>query len=137
MNLTKLWVTSYSYHDIQLRADFGRHSCGVALNGLDPEAVSDSLMKMASLIRSDPTLSGGGINDRGVDTLPRRCRRCNGLMKGGVAMQETLTGTPDFPGGAISTVSPGGPGRLIPCVKCVRCGYSLSIGSNTKEVGNG
>jgi hypothetical protein len=51
-----------------------------------------------------------------------QCRKCGGEMKPGVATQQTWTGTPDFPGEAIVTMSPGGPGRLIACMKCASCG---------------
>jgi len=68
------------------------------------------------------------MKDEHETIVPLTCRRCNGLMAEGVAIQETLTGVPDFPGGAVATVSPGGPGRLVPCMKCQKCGHSLSVG---------
>lgn len=37
-------------------------------------------------------------------------------MKEGIAIQQTYTkGSPDFIGGDIVTMSPGGTGKLIPC----------------------
>lgn len=57
----------------------------------------------------------------------RQCRRCGGKMKPGIAMQSTLkAGVPDFPGSGVVTMSPGGPGRIIPVDKCERCGWSVS-----------
>lgn len=47
-------------------------------------------------------------------------------MQPGIALQSTLAGIPDFAGGEVCTVSPGGPGRLIDCLKCADCGYSTS-----------
>ena len=48
-------------------------------------------------------------------------------MKEGIAIQQTYTeGSPDFIGGDIVTVSPGGAGKLIPCLKCPKCGYSIT-----------
>ena len=48
-------------------------------------------------------------------------------MKPGSAIQETLTGIPDFPGDKhVVTVSPGGPGKMIDCMKCELCGWSVT-----------
>lgn len=58
----------------------------------------------------------------------RKCRRpkCNGDMLPGVAMGQTFTGMADFPGREVVTMSPGGPGVIVQCLKCNRCGYSVS-----------
>lgn len=53
------------------------------------------------------------------------CRRCGGQMKPGIALEQTYTGRPDFPGGEAVTMSAGGPGRLIDCMKCEKCGWSV------------
>ena len=51
--------------------------------------------------------------------------KCQHEMKDGIAIQQTLTGTPDFiDDQSPITLSPGGPGKLIECRKCVKCGYS-------------
>ena len=55
-----------------------------------------------------------------------KCKRCNGEMKPGKAIEQTYTGIPDFIGGDVVTMSPGGPGRLIDCMKCVECGWSVT-----------
>ena len=55
-----------------------------------------------------------------------RCTRCGGEMRPGVAMGQTYTGSADFAGGEVVTMSPGGPGRLVACLKCVGCGHSVS-----------
>ncbi|MGL4490895.1 MAG: hypothetical protein ACRCU5_15755, partial [Rhizobiaceae bacterium] len=47
-------------------------------------------------------------------------------MRPGIALQATTAGLPDFIGGEVSTVSDGGPGRLIACRKCADCGYSVT-----------
>lgn len=55
-----------------------------------------------------------------------KCKRCGGEMKPGVAIEQTVTGIPDFPGDKhLVTVSPCGPGLMIECMKCVECGYSV------------
>lgn len=47
-------------------------------------------------------------------------------MKEGKAIEQTYTGIPDFIGDDhICTVSPGGPGKLIKCLKCEDCGWSV------------
>ena len=45
-------------------------------------------------------------------------------MLPGFALEQTWTGTPDFPGHEVVTMSPGGPGRMVPCLKCNQCGHS-------------
>jgi hypothetical protein len=47
-------------------------------------------------------------------------------MAPGIAMGQTATGKPDFAGGEVVTMSPGGPGVVIPCLKCPACGHSVS-----------
>ena len=57
-----------------------------------------------------------------------KCKHCNGEMKPGKAFQSTFnSGMPDFPGDKnVVTLSPGGPGKLIDCLKCVSCGWSMT-----------
>jgi len=56
----------------------------------------------------------------------QKCRKCGGKMKKGQATGQTMVGTPDFVGGEVCTVSPGGTGKLIDCMKCVNCGWSVT-----------
>lgn len=57
---------------------------------------------------------------------PGSCYKCNVPLVAGKAMESTLTGIPDFPGDPYPvTVSPGGPGRLVDCLKCSECGHSV------------
>lgn len=70
------------------------------------------------------------------DATDRRCRharlalgscvRCGGEMKTGQALEQTFSGFPDFPGGDLVTLTPSGPGRLVDCLKCERCGWSIT-----------
>lgn len=53
------------------------------------------------------------------------CRRCGGEMKPSKAIENTYTGTPDFPDGDVVTISLGGPGKLVDCLKCRQCGHSV------------
>lgn len=57
---------------------------------------------------------------------PNHCPKCNGEFKDGIALSQTYTGVPDFIGGDIVTVSPGGSGKLIDVLKCGGCGFSVS-----------
>lgn len=63
-----------------------------------------------------------------------RCRHCHTSMQPGVAIEQTYTaGEPDFPSdrddpNAIVTLSPGGPGKLVTCLKCPQCGWSVTTG---------
>lgn len=56
------------------------------------------------------------------------CTKCGGQMKPGKAIAQTFTGTPEWKGAEAVTMSAGGPGKLIDCLKCERCGYSVSTG---------
>ena len=62
----------------------------------------------------------------GKDPDLRLCKRCGGIMRPGIAMGQTWSaGIPDFPGqDTCITMSPGGPGRVIGCMKCEACGWS-------------
>ena len=62
----------------------------------------------------------------GKDPDLRLCKRCGGIMRPGIAMGQTWSaGIPDFPGQDVCiTMSPGGPGRVIDCMKCEACGWS-------------
>ena len=55
------------------------------------------------------------------------CKKCNIPMKEGIAIENTMTGTPDFPGGEVVTLSPGGPGKVIAVLKCPECGHSVTV----------
>ena len=71
------------------------------------------------------------------------CRQCNAIeayrtlkcpkgkvpLSPGVAIQQTYTGSPDFIGGECVTMSPGGPGKLVDCLKCRECGFSVAKGN--------
>jgi len=61
-----------------------------------------------------------------------RCKHCHTPMQTGIAIQQTYTGTPDFLGGEVVTMSPGGPGKLIDCLKCPQCGWSVTKQENKK-----
>lgn len=57
----------------------------------------------------------------------RHCRKCNGDMRPSKAIEQTWIGMPDFIGTShVATLSPGGPGRLVDCLKCSVCGWSIS-----------
>ncbi len=56
-----------------------------------------------------------------------QCKKCNGELKPGVAIQQTYTGLPDFPNDKYPvTMSAGGQGRLVDCMKCENCGWSVT-----------
>jgi hypothetical protein len=59
---------------------------------------------------------------------PIACKKCGGDMHEGKAIAQTLTGMPDFPGDKSPvTLSAGGPGVLIDCLKCSKCGWSMTV----------
>ena len=54
-----------------------------------------------------------------------KCKECNIDLEDGYALQDTLTGIPDFIGSnEVCTVSPGN-AKLVECKKCPLCGYSV------------
>lgn len=54
--------------------------------------------------------------------------RCGGVMKRGVAFENSWEGMADFPGDEYAcTISQTGPAKIVPCVKCKRCGFSVSL----------
>lgn len=55
-----------------------------------------------------------------------QCKKCGGLMVKGKAIEQTYGGVPDFSNGEVVTVSPSGPGKLINCLKCEACGWSVT-----------
>ncbi len=61
------------------------------------------------------------------------CRHCESPMAPGIAIEQTYTGSPDFQGGEVVTLSPGGPGRVIECLKCPACGWSVANKPNHKD----
>lgn len=60
------------------------------------------------------------------ETLSEVCPHCYGSMRPGKATMQTFRGFADFPGGEAVTMSPGGPGGLIDCLKCEKCGHSVT-----------
>ena len=63
-------------------------------------------------------------------TIPEtaKCIKCGGDMRPGIAMGQTLTGIGDFHyADSTSTLSPGGPGKVIECEKCIECGFSVKM----------
>ena len=50
-------------------------------------------------------------------------------MLPGKAIEQTYTaGVPDFPGNDTArSMSPGGTGKLVDCLKCEKCGRSVTI----------
>ena len=55
------------------------------------------------------------------------CKRCKADMTPGKAIEQTFTGSPDFAGDVRGvTMSPGGAGKLVDCLKCPECGWSVT-----------
>lgn len=48
------------------------------------------------------------------------CRKCGGTMKPGIATGQTFSTSDE------GTCSPAGPGKIIECMKCSACGWSVS-----------
>ncbi len=82
---------------------------------------------MAAIAAMAQTSQGG--EESGMSES--KCKRCGAEMKPGKAIEQTWTpGIPDFPGDPREsigqTMNAGGPGRLIECLKCQACGWSVT-----------
>lgn len=55
------------------------------------------------------------------------CQKCGAQMSPGIALENIPTGSPDFIGGDVVTVSSSGRATIVDCLKCERCGHSLSV----------
>lgn len=55
-----------------------------------------------------------------------QCQKCGGLMRTGQALEPIMSGKPDFIGDDfVCTMSPTGKARLVSCIKCEACGWSV------------
>jgi len=63
-----------------------------------------------------------------MTTFAPTCRRCHTPIRPGIATGQTFTGgVPDFPGDThATTLSAGGPGKVISVMKCPECGWSVT-----------
>jgi hypothetical protein len=64
--------------------------------------------------------------DVSVPVYPK-CPKCGGKRKLGTAIVNQVTGIDDFPG-TVSTMSPDPhQPKIIQCLKCEKCGFSVSL----------
>ena len=65
-----------------------------------------------------------------VERRANRCKKCEGDMQPGQAIAQTVVYSHDFPGDELGsagqTMNYGGPGKLIGCMKCAACGWSVT-----------
>jgi hypothetical protein len=54
------------------------------------------------------------------------CHHCKTEMVDSTATGQTYVSYPDFPDDSIRTLSPGGPGYRMPCLKCPQCVWSVT-----------
>ena len=66
------------------------------------------------------------VSNSGTPLVEEICPRCRCNMRKGLAIEQTFTGSPEWRGAEVCTMSPGGPGRLTECLKCEQCGYSVT-----------
>lgn len=53
------------------------------------------------------------------------CTKCGGEMKPSKAIAQTIVGDPEWQDSDVATKHYGGPGVLIDCLKCEKCGFSM------------
>jgi hypothetical protein len=58
------------------------------------------------------------------------CRHCGGEMRQSTALDDVMTGSPDFPGDTGNehgcTLNPSGKANMVDCMKCTKCGWSVT-----------
>ena len=69
--------------------------------------------------------SWGGLPEK---QGPKLLRFARALLALAAAPQMVYADHP-APGGEVVTMSPGGPGRIVPCLKCSACGHSVTDGA--------
>lgn len=90
-------------------------------------------METRLLYVCDAVQNGREIDLEKVKGWRAMCRHCHGQMKPGQAIKQTYTGLPDFPGDTDRvTLSPGGPGVVVECLKCEQCGWSVQVEPSRK-----
>lgn len=88
-----------------------------AIERLKNARIAEIRSSAESLARATPEL----LDAAGV------CRKCRILMLPGKALQSMLGGVGDFhDGDNVVTLSPTGEARLIDCLKCPACGWSVT-----------
>ena len=92
-----------------------------AVKSHDSEATEEAFDKCERWFDQLEPVSGTEMNT---------CRRCKTPLTPGKAIMQTFRpGTPDFPGDTHAvTFSAGGPGRIADCMKCPKCGWSVTSG---------
>jgi len=55
------------------------------------------------------------------------CPKCSGKMRKDLGLKNTLSGTPEWPGSTVVTMSPSGKATFALVAKCSRCGHSIRI----------
>ena len=96
----------------------------------DPSAPWRDAMESLAVrgyIRKDKLTKKGSLARYGSEGVEVKCLKCDEVMGLSKAISQTFTaGTPDFPGDThASTFSAGGPGKLVDCWKCPKCGRSV------------
>lgn len=67
-----------------------------------------------------------GISEQVKTTPPPHCPEHKKILKPGIAIENTYAGEPDFIGDDRAiTMHPGGMGKVIRCLKCPDCGFSV------------
>lgn len=88
------------------------------------DASNTPVTGMFGIAERDALIKAENALEQSFDMLT--CKKCGGDMQPGQAIAQTFTGSPDFIGGEVCTVSPGGPGKLVECSKCPECGWSTT-----------
>jgi hypothetical protein len=96
--------------------------------------IRDAILKAAPPIAQEQALQAliDQAQELDMGYGENACRKCGASMKPGKALEDIMSGIPDFPGHEVMTVSPSGRGKLIDCMKCEKCGYSVTKDTQEK-----
>lgn len=94
------------------------------LRAADYMSEDGASMPVADAARIAAVLRSMAITHGSSPAAADLCRKCGGAMKPGKAIAQTVECSDE------GTCSPAGPGMLVDCMKCERCGWSVSAGEN-------
>lgn len=102
-----------------------RHECVVFVPSSLCPSIQEADALYPGLIHLHPQYDGDYRLPAGAEK-EACCPRCGASYRPGIALESTVRGVPDFRDGYVITMSPGGPGHLVKCLKCPSCGHIVT-----------
>lgn len=96
-------------------------SVAAALAAAPPEQQGDEFERGRQLgMQQERALWELAASTQEIESAQQTCRKCGGQMRPGKAIAQTFDCSDE------GTMSPGGPGKLVDCLKCEACGASTT-----------